>query len=182
MPLSSKQRGVLAGMITALLLAIAAIAGVRMAAEHLVLPADELGPRLRYGLPFELLPVLVMMLTIGVLARHRFVTPQDIDGSGLTPGSERARLLQAVLQNTLEQLVLALPTHLLWLVLVPLEWLAVAPACAVAWVVGRGLFALGYSRGAPSRALGFALTFYPTVLMIGLLLYLWAAGSLVVAR
>lgn len=177
MALSRKQRGVLLGMMSALLLSVGVIAGARGWAAHLGLPPDALGPRLRYGLPFELLPVLALMITIGNLARHRFFTPEDIDGSGLSSGTDRARIYQSILQNTLEQLALALPTHLLWLVLVPIEWLAVAPACAVAWVVGRASFALGYARGAPARALGFALTFYPTVLMILLMLYLWIVGS-----
>jgi uncharacterized membrane protein YecN with MAPEG domain len=32
--------------------------------------------------------------------------------------------------------------------------------------VGRLLFIRGYADGAPARALGFALTFYPTQLML----------------
>jgi uncharacterized membrane protein YecN with MAPEG domain len=32
--------------------------------------------------------------------------------------------------------------------------------------LGRVLFWQGYVRGAPARALGFALTFYPTVAML----------------
>jgi uncharacterized membrane protein YecN with MAPEG domain len=42
--------------------------------------------------------------------------------------------------------------------------------------VGRILFWRGYARGAPARALGFALTFYPSVAMILLILgrSIWA--------
>ena len=42
-------------------------------------------------------------------------------------------------------------------------WLAAIPAAAVLFTLGRILFAAGYRRGAPGRALGFALTFYSTV-------------------
>jgi len=37
---------------------------------------------------------------------------------------------------------------------------------AILFVFGRILFWRGYARGAPARALGFALTFYPTLAML----------------
>lgn len=37
--------------------------------------------------------------------------------------------------------------------------------------IGRWLFAAGYARGAGARALGFALTFYPTVAALLVALY-----------
>ena len=52
-----------------------------------------------------------LAINIGLLARHRFFTPDDIDGGGLTPGTATAHILQSMLQNTLEQSVLALGVH-----------------------------------------------------------------------
>ena len=37
---------------------------------------------------------------------------------------------------------------------------------AMLFVIGRVLFWRGYASGAPHRALGFALTFYPQVVML----------------
>ena len=48
----------------------------------------------------------------------------------------------------------------------PASWQAVVPVAAILFVIGRIAFAAGYGGGAPARAFGFALTFYPTVVMI----------------
>ena len=48
----------------------------------------------------------------------------------------------------------------------PLAWQAAVPAAVILFVVGRALFWRGYASGAPGRALGFALTFYPQVVML----------------
>ena len=69
--------------------------------------------RLKLAALAALAPTAVLFLCIARLAKHRFFTPQDIHGSALTEGTERARLLQAFLQNTLEQTVLAVPC--IWL-------------------------------------------------------------------
>ena len=83
----------------------------------------------------------------------------------LTEGTSRAKLLQALLQNTLEQLALALPVYLACSFAFPSRFLGLIPASAAMFFVGRVLFYIGYSGGAPSRAFGFAFTFYPTVLL-----------------
>lgn len=41
-------------------------------------------------------------MNIGVLAKHRFATPEDIDGGGPTAGTTRVQSLQVTLQDTLE--------------------------------------------------------------------------------
>ena len=121
-----------------------------------------------------LLPAATLLVCIARLAAHRFFTPEDIHGSGLTGGTERAKLLQSLLQNTLEQCCLAIPVYLATAILAPASLLPVVPTAAVMFLVGRGLFFAGYAQGAPSRAYGFALTFYPTLLLLVLLLVLGA--------
>jgi len=106
-----------------------------------------------------------------MLARHRFFTPEDIDGGGLTGGSERAEMLQATLQNTLEKSVFAVLVHLVWMVTTPVAWAFTVPIAVILFVVGRILFMRGYGGGAPSRAVGFTLTFYPSFLMLAIVLY-----------
>ena len=39
-------------------------------------------------------------------------------------------------------------------------------AAALLFLIGRILFSRGYERGASARAVGFGLTFYPSVLML----------------
>lgn len=177
MPLSDAQRGVAAGMAGATVLVLAA-----MAAAVVLMPAG-LDLSTRPGrLPLvalcALLPALTLAASIGRLAGHRFFTPADINGSGLTQGTERAKLLQALLQNTLEQTALALPVYLACGMWAPPALLPALPVAAVAFLAGRALFFKGYERGAPARALGFALTFYSTVaLLLGSLVIVLTCGA-----
>ena len=111
-------------------------------------------------------PGLSLVVFVGRLAKHRFFHEADINGSGLTRGTEEAKVLQAVIQNTLEQLVVALIAYTAWGVSMPANTLSVIPIAGVAFIVGRFLFAAGYKKGAPARALGFTLCFYTTLAML----------------
>ena len=112
---------------------------------------------------------LWLLIGIALLARHRFFTPADIDGGGLSDGTPTAKLLQSLIQNTLEQAVLAMPVYGAWLWLAPEGRRGLVIVCAGLFGLGRLLFFLGYRFGASARAIGFTLTFYPTV---GLYLFL----------
>ena len=70
------------------------------------------------------------------LRARSFFTPEDIDGSGLTTGTPRAQRLQATLQNTLEQTVLGVLTHLLWAALMPATWLGALPVVVALFISG----------------------------------------------
>jgi hypothetical protein len=164
--LGSKQRRVAAGMASGLVLSAATVV---------------LGPGLLSGVRAEwlaalccVLPASSLAFAVARLARHRFFHAEDIDGSGLSAGSDRARMLQALIQNTLEQCVIAFPAYAAGLFAWPDSVGRSAAACAGAFFVGRILFFARYGRGAPARALGFALTFYPTVMLLA-----WEAVLLV---
>ena len=176
MALTDKQRGVLKGMTigaaTSLIVIIAAI----LLGPALLSPEASAGERLAFALKADAFLALWLGVSIGLLARHRFFTPADIDGGGLSQGSETAKVLQATLQNTLEQTVLAVLVHLAWATLMPVSWMAAIPAAAILFLSGRVLFIRGYRGGAPSRAVGFALTFYPSVLMLVIVI-----GAVIVA-
>ena len=170
MTLSSKQVGVLKGMASAMLLSIISI----WIAVHFdpfnYSNISLLGERLAVlGLSL-ILPTLLLIVSIGRLARFRFFSPEDIDGSGLTLGSAKARVLQSLLQNTLEQFVIMFGTYTAWVLLMPASWLSVVPVSSVLFAIGRLSFFKGYSHGASARALGFALTFYSTALMFFVLI------------
>lgn len=172
MALSRSQLATSAGMFCAALLTIGAFLSP-------VLPRFEGSGDRRLILWFSCAVVIAfwLLLSIGQLARHRFFSQVDIDGSGVSANSPRAALLQALLQNTLEQAVLALIAYGAWIWLGPADRMGLVIVLAVYFSVGRLLFFIGYTHGAPARALGFGLTFYPSVALILLVLPL-AIGKL----
>ena len=183
MELTEKQKGVVRGVLPAALVTLVGLAGVSFLIPVSALPADDPGTRLAWATQWALLPILTLMISIMRVANHRFASPDDIDGSGLTAGTERVLVLRAILQNTLEQSVLAVAAYVIWATVMPHGWLRAIPVAAVLFAAGRILFARGYERGAPGRATGFGLTAYPTFGMlvtsaVALLLRLihWANG------
>ena len=135
-------------------------------------PSATMDGRLHLLALAVLAPAITVAFSIARLGNHRFHSPQDLDGSGLTQGTQRAKLLQSLLQNSLEQLVLALPAYLAWALLAPARLVHLILVAALLFVIGRVLFFHGYARGAPGRALGFALTFYPSVVvLVGALIF-----------
>jgi len=166
MSLTAKQSGVLRGMMAGAAVTLVVIIGALLAGPILLSPEASVGRRIAFALKTDAWIALWLCISIGLLARHRFFTPEDIDGGGLTHGTETAHILQATLQNTLEQTVLAVLVHVTWATVMPVSRLSVIPAATLLFMCGRVLFAWRYRGGAPSRALGFALTFYPTVLML----------------
>lgn len=122
--------------------------------------------------------VFWLFVCIARLARHRFFSSDDINGTAGQNATRKAGMLQSILQNTLEQSVLAVVVYGAWLFLAPADWRVVAILCAGLFSLGRLLFILGYARGAPSRALGFALTFYPSAALLFMVLALQIHGRL----
>lgn len=159
------QAGVAAGMAVGL----AATAAIFLWPDLPPVPADPEG-RLSLWFGLGAAAALWLLVAIARLAAHRFFTPADIDGGGLAAATARATLLQALIQNTLEQIVLALPAWGAWLWLAPPAAGGRVLLCGAAFALGRALFFAGYPLGAAWRAPGFTLTFYPTVGLYLLLL------------
>ena len=154
--LGQRQTAVAGGMLAGVALTVV-IFGLGMR------PAGDAASR---GLVFALAalaPLASLVAAVGWLANHRFLSEQDIDAAAGGAPSRAARIAQAVIQNTLEQAVLALGAYALLAMLLPAGALFLPWAMAGAFVIGRLAFALGYSFGAAGRAFGFALTFYPTI-------------------
>jgi len=166
------QLGVVRGMSLAALTAVAAFAFSATYVSRVWGVGSDLGARVALASWALLLPAFALFVCIARLAKHRFFTPADIHGSGLTGGTEKAKLLQALLQNTLEQSCLALPIYFATSIVAPASLLPVIPAAAAMFLVGRLFFFAGYAKGAPARAFGFGLTFYPTVFLLFLLMAL----------
>ena len=98
-------------------------------------------------------------------AKYKIEAPA-IEGN---PDFERVFRVQ---QNTLEQIVLFLPTLWLFHMVVGGIWGGIIGAV---WPVGRVIYALGYYKAAAKRSLGFTLTIMPTIILL-----LWALGSAIV--
>ncbi len=161
----STQRGVAAGMAAGAIVT----AVVFVFAEQYVPAASAYQQSHTIALAWLLLP-LPLVFTIARLASHRFFNAADIDAAVGGPPSARARQLQAMLQNTLEQTVLLSMAlvgygnyrgYAYWVVTVAL------------FLTGRVLFFATYARGAAARSFGFALSFYPTLLLLGLAMVDW---------
>jgi uncharacterized membrane protein YecN with MAPEG domain len=169
--LNSEQRSVAIGMASAFLLAIALLTLAAIFAGDRIAPSASVEIRLELLAYSLIAPAASLFICIARLAKHRFFTPEDINGSALTEGTSRAKLLQALLQNTLEQVALALPVYFVCSFAFSSGLLVLVPAAAAMFFIGRILFYIGYSGGAPSRAFGFAFTFYPTVLLGSVAVY-----------
>ena len=166
MEFSIKQRGVLGGMLAGTAISIGLIIfGILLNPFNF---QSNLTLLEKSSVLFKSLILLALCLafSIGRLAKYRFFNPDEIDGRGLRTDSDRAIFLQSLLQNTLEQSVLAAFAYGTWTFVMPSAWLSVVPLAALSFAVGRVLFFAGYRRGAVGRAVGFTMAFYPSVLML----------------
>jgi hypothetical protein len=134
----------------------------RLAELPLSLPdGDDQAARLAFAARWLLLPALALFAGIAVIANQRFFVSDAIDG---VRGSQ-SRLIEITLrynQNTLEQTVLAGAAWMGLVLTLPHEMLKLIPAMAIAFVVGRALFWIGYLIAPAARALGMGLSAYPT--------------------
>lgn len=166
MSLTVKQSGVLKGMITGVVIAIGIIILGSWFNPFFYNETFNDNSQLETAIKVSLFPAIFLVASIGRLAKHRFFSSEDIDGRGHAQDTEHARILQSLLQNTLEQFCIAFIAYLAWAVIMPVEWMSVIPLAAIAFVLGRIMFFKTYIKGAQSRALGFTLSFYPSVFML----------------
>lgn len=80
-----------------------------------------------------------------------------------TTGHPEFERMFRVQQNTMEQLVVFIPT--LWIYGYLVNWFWGA-AIGLVYIVGRFIYRASYVRDPDSRGLGFALTFLPTAVML----------------
>jgi glutathione S-transferase len=76
--------------------------------------------------------------------------------------------------NTLEQLLMFLPALWIYAHFISPLW---AAGFGVVFIVGRAIYAITYVRDPKSRALGFALTALPTLIML-IWIIVWAIGAI----
>ena len=160
----SERHRILIGMIGALLATLSLVA---LGPWLQLLPPqapDLAGRAYEWGIA-ALMVLGCLTFAVARLARQRFSSDDDLDPMRTEPTS-RAVSLDRQLQNTLEQTVLAISAYAVWAVLTPSNWGTLPIFAALLFSLGRLQFFWGYSRGAASRSLGFALTFYPTIAIL----------------
>ena len=83
MTLTVKQRGVLKGIIAGALITLIVIVGAILVSPNgAVAPEASPGERLAFAIRADAFIALWLAISVGLLARHRFFTPEDIDGGG----------------------------------------------------------------------------------------------------
>lgn len=160
--MTGRRRQILIGMGSGAIWAVAVLALGR----SVNLPIGLIQPVL-LGAVFP--PGLFLMLVIARLAQRRFFDDASIDGAPYREGSA-GDIDQRVLQNTLEQIGLAL---CIWPLAGFVLGTGVPLVLGLAFFVARLAFWIGYHRAPPLRAFGFAATFYPSVLTA-----IWTLGAL----
>lgn len=105
-----------------------------------------------------LLVYLVFIINVGRARAKYKISPPQMTGN---PDFERVVRVQ---QNTLEQLVIFLPSLWLFSEFISPIW---AAGIGAFWLVGRILFAWGYYQAAEKRMLGFGITSFANFTLLG---------------
>lgn len=168
MALDSEQRAIVGGIAPALIISIGIIA-LAVCTDISWLSASGMEERLRLLALALIFPAICLIAAVGRMGNQRFREPLDRNAAVAETCSPRAEMLQAILRNTHEQAAIAFLVYTVAAILLPHQWLDAILYCSCLFLVGRIAFTFGYARGAGGRALGFGLTFYPSILLLLLL-------------
>lgn len=159
------------------------LAAAVLVAGYLWLPPEfagatdsmPLADRIACALKWDLLVFIWLAGCVGAVSQGRFWSPSDRHGSAYSKPGPAIAVRAAVLQNSLEQTVLAVGAHLILAALLRGAELVLVPLLVLLYLLGRAAFAAGYARSALGRAFGMALTGAPLVFAYGLAAWLiWA--------
>lgn len=163
---NDEQRGIIIASIAAIAvsLALLVIAYLWLPPAVFGLEATmDAGERIAFALKADIGVFLWLAGCVRGVSSGRFNSPADIRGSAYGPPSPAIAVKAAVLQNSLEQTVLAVGAHLCLAAALRGQELVLVPVLVLLYLVGRVCFAAGYTRGASGRAFGMALTGVSTV-------------------
>ena len=110
----------------------------------------------------SLLVYLICTINVGSARRKYQIKPPAVSGN-----EDFERVLR-VQQNTVEQLIIFLPSLWLFTIFISDFW---AGTIGLAWVIGRILYAWGYYQAPNKRFIGFGLSSLSTMVLL--------AGSLI---
>lgn len=134
------------------------------------------GDRIAFALKWELPVFLWLAGCVRTVASQRFREPADRKGAAYGKPSPKLAVRAAILQNSLEQTVIAIGAHLILATVLRGSELVLIPLLVILYLVGRVAFAVRYSRGAAARAFGMALTGASSIAGYGIAIALMMAG------
>ena len=164
MDLRKQQLKVGKGAAAAAVLSVVFIAGGYYWFPFHLPELPTMGDRLAFTMRGELFAALILLAAIGTVGNQRALSAEAIDGSTVLTGS--IDINRRVLQNTLEQLMLALLSHLCLATFVSMAAIKIIPILITWWIFGRIAFWYGYHQSPLGRAFGFGATMYPTIAVI----------------
>ena len=142
-----------------------AVLGAGALLPPIALPASEaMADRLSFVLRADLVLIFWLVAAIASVAKDRFFSPHDIAGSGFNEPTPKIAIGRAIVQNTHEQVTIAVGAHLALATVLPMRFMGFIPILVLLFCIGRAAFWFGYAGGAASRAFGFETTFFPTVI------------------
>jgi hypothetical protein len=147
--------------------ACAFAAGYLLLPKHFQLPTTTFDA-LVFTLRVNLFIVLWVVVAVGLVSHARRQSTADIRGAAFGVPSESIRVKIAFLQNTLEQAVVAVASHLAFSTLLAGPFLSFIVVGTALFAVGRVTFYRGYPQGAASRAFGMVTTVIPTMVILAL--------------
>ncbi|MBY0242346.1 MAG: MAPEG family protein [Burkholderiaceae bacterium] len=178
-PFNSDQMGIIRASAIAL-----ALAATCLVVGYVWLPPSllelnstmDFGERITFTLKADILIFIWLAGCVRAVSSGRFHSSADIRGSAFGPPSRAISVRAAVLQNSLEQSLLAFGGHLTLAALLQGPELRLIPLLVTLFLVGRVAFAFGYAKGAAGRAFGMALTGASNIACFGLAIGLIVAG------
>lgn len=146
-------------------------AGYFLLPRFLSFPEDRI-QALIFTMRVDLFVLLWVVAGVGIVGRARRHSAADIGTAAFGTPTRDIRIKTAFLQNTLEQSVIAIGSHLVLSTLVSGAALSFIVSTALLFAVGRICFYRGYRRGAAARSFGLVTTALPGLLAIALSLVL----------
>lgn len=137
---------------------------------HPATPLPEVADRLAQAIGWLVVPGLCIAAGIILTAAMRFSDDQILDGQASNV-PDRLEILLRYNRNTLEQAVLVVIAWPAFALAVPTFAPVLLPILAGFFATGRLAFLIGYMIAPWARGVGFGLTFYPTALIYGWLIF-----------
>ena len=132
--------------------------------------------RIAFTLKWDILVFLWLAGCVRAVASQRFREPADRKGAAYGAPTPKLAIRAAILQNSLEQTVIAVGAHLILATVLRGSELILIPLLVILYLVGRISFAVRYPHGAAARAFGMALTGAAAIAAYGMAIALMVAG------
>ena len=162
--LRKEQARIRRGAAAALLVCVSVLgAGEVLLPRLFQFPEDDFQSKLAFWAGADLFVVFWIIIGFGMVSRIRRHSAEDIRGSAYSAPSPRIAVPLAFLQNTLEQSVIAVFTHLALVLLLGAQAIPFIVGSVLLFTIGRVTFLAGYPKGAGARSFGMTLTALPSL-------------------